>query len=175
MTAAGAQLRGSETHGNSTADGTCGEPWESRSRRPLILAIEDNPHDWEIYGKILCYNGFDVMLAADGEEGLELARRHAPDLVLLDLMIPRVDGLDVCRLLKSDPDTSGMKVIVLSSRERARWEPLARSAGADSYLEKPISPVNVLHEVEQMIGRAPLPGTGRPPLFSMPERPPQTD
>jgi two-component system, cell cycle response regulator DivK len=138
------------------------------SQRPLILTIEDNPHDWEIYGKILCYNGYDVMHAADGEEGVQLARRHFPDLVLLDLMLPRLDGLDVCRLLKSEPHTANIRVLVLSSRERKRWEPQARAAGCDGYLEKPMSPVDVLHEVEQAIGRAPLPGTGRPPLYRTP-------
>jgi CheY-like chemotaxis protein len=137
--------------------------------RPLVLAIEDNPHDWEIYGKILCYNGFDVMHAADGLEGLNAARRSMPDLILLDLMIPEIDGLEVCRRLKTDPRTSAIRVIVLSSRERDRWEPLAREAGCDSYLEKPISPVEVLHEVEQLIGRAPLPGMGRPPLYRSPQ------
>jgi two-component system, cell cycle response regulator DivK len=137
--------------------------------RPLVLAIEDNPHDWEIYGRILCYNGYDVMHATDGEQGLDLARRHVPDLVLLDLTIPRLDGLDVCRLLKSEPYTSSIAVMVLSSRDRERWEPLARAAGCDAYLEKPISPMDVLHKVERAIGRAPLPGTGRPPLYSTPQ------
>jgi CheY-like chemotaxis protein len=136
------------------------------SARPLVLAVEDNPHDWEIYGRILGYNGFDVLHAADGEDGLNLARQRLPDLVLLDLTIPRVDGLDVCRILKSEPQTAQIPVVVLSSRERAVWEPLARDAGCDAYLEKPISPVQVLHEVEQLVGRAPPPGMGRPPLIS---------
>lgn len=141
---------------------------EATPARPLVLAIEDNPHDWEIYGKILCYNGYDVMHAADGEEGVRLARLHLPQLILLDLMIPRISGLDVCRLLKAEPLTQNICIMVLSSRERSRWEPLARAAGCDGYLEKPIGPVDVLHEVETAIGRAPLPGTGRPPLYRTP-------
>jgi CheY-like chemotaxis protein len=164
MPAAGAQA-GTDVAAKRKGVATRQQAQPAAANRPLVLAIEDNPHDWEIYGRILCYNGYDVMHATDGEEGLNLARRHFPDLVLLDLMIPRLDGLDVCRLLKSEPHTAGITVLVLSSRERARWEPLARAAGCDGYLEKPISPVQVLHRVEEAIGRAPLPGTGRPPLY----------
>ncbi|HSJ23480.1 MAG TPA: response regulator [Longimicrobiales bacterium] len=134
--------------------------------RPLVLVIEDNLHHCEIYGRMLCYNGYDVIHAGDGEAGLRLARERLPDLVLLDLTIPGIDGLDVCRLLKADSTTSGIHVVVLSSRERSRWEDAAREAGADEYLEKPVNAVDVLHTVEQIVGRAPLPGTGRPPLFS---------
>lgn len=134
--------------------------------RPLVLVVEDNPHHCEIYGRMLCYNGYDVVHTSDGESGLRLARQQLPDLVLLDLTIPGIDGLDVCRLLKSEPHTARIHVVVLSSRERSRWGDAARGAGADEYLEKPINAVDVLHTVESIVGRAPLPGTGRPPRFS---------
>jgi CheY-like chemotaxis protein len=136
--------------------------------RPLVLVVEDNPHHCEIYGRMLCYNGYDVVHAADGEEAVAVARRQLPDLVLLDLMIPGIDGLEVCRLLKEEPQTTGIPVVVLSSRDRKEWEPKSLDAGAVAFLEKPLSAVDVLHTVESCIGRAPLPGTGRPPLFSSP-------
>jgi two-component system, cell cycle response regulator DivK len=168
-THSGAQGASSATRGLKPFQGSAGSSAATAgTARPLILAIEDNRHDWEIYGRILCYNGYDVIHAADGAEGLDLARQKLPDLVLLDLTIPRIDGLDVCRLLKAEPRTAQIPVVVLSSRERSEWEPQARAAGCDAYLEKPMSPVEVLHEVEQLVGRAPLAGTGRPPLFSTP-------
>lgn len=126
-------------------------------RRQLVLVVEDDAHDREIYGQVLWYNGFDVLFARDGVEAVAMARAHQPDLVLLDLMIPRLDGLRVCRLLKEDPETAGIPVMVLSGRRRNEMEAAARAAGCCRYLEKPVSPVVALHEVEEQIGRAPLP------------------
>jgi CheY-like chemotaxis protein len=148
-------------------EGEATEPGEAAGSRghyrPLVLAVEDNPHDWEIYGKILWYNGFDVVHAADGEEGLTLARHLLPDVVLMDLMIPKIDGMDLCRLLKLESLTAMIPIIVLSSRERKRWEPEAQAVGCTAYLEKPIGPVEVLHAIEEITGRAPPAGQGRPP------------
>lgn len=124
-------------------------------RRPLILVVEDDRHDWELYGKLLWYNGFDVMRADTGEEGLALARRHTPDLLLLDLMLPGMDGLSVCRALKSDPATREIIVVVLSGRAEREFGVVLQRSGCARYLEKPIGPLRVLHEVERLIGRAP--------------------
>lgn len=136
---------------------------EAADHRPLVLVVEDNSHDWEIYGRMLWYNGFDVAHAADGEAGLTLARRLLPDVVLLDLMIPKLDGMDLCRLLKLEAVTSVIPIIVLSSREKSRWEPEALAAGCTAYLAKPVGPVDVLHAVEEVTGRAPPAGVGRAP------------
>jgi DNA-binding response OmpR family regulator len=133
------------------------------SDRLLVLVIEDDLHDWEIYGKILWYNGFDVLYAADGEAGAGLARKHAPDLVLLDLMLPGINGLEVCRRLSADPLTARIPIVLLSGRPAADFEAAAREAGAECYLEKPVGPVAVLHTVERLIGRPPPAGVGRPP------------
>ena len=124
-------------------------------RRPLILVVEDDRHEWELYGKLLWYNGFDVIRAETGEEGLVMARRHLPDLLLLDLLLPGMDGMSVCRTLKSDPATRNIIVVVLSGRAECEYGVLMRRNGCARYLEKPIGPLRVLHEVEQLIGRAP--------------------
>lgn len=131
--------------------------------RPLVLVVEDDRHDWEIYGKILWYNGFDVLCAADGVTGLRLARERRPDLVLLDLALPEMDGLELCRRLKQPASTPAVPVVVLSARSRARFGEEARGAGCDRYLEKPQSPLQVLHEVEKVIGPAPPGAAGPPP------------
>jgi DNA-binding response OmpR family regulator len=131
--------------------------------RPLVLVVEDDPHDWEIYGKILWYNGYDVFYAAEAEEGYRLALEHRPDLILLDLMLPRVDGLTLCRRIKGDPGLADIPIIVLSGRPFTEFGDTVLELGCRAYLEKPISPVEVLHRVEELIGRPPPSGVGRAP------------
>ena len=129
-----------------------------RRGRPLVVVAEDETRDWELYGKILWYNGYDVLHARDGLEALDLIGKHHPDLAILDLMMPKLGGIDVCRRVKRNPATSDIPVIALSAR--ARWEmgPEARAAGCAGYLEKPIGPLTVLHAVEELIGAAPPAG-----------------
>lgn len=139
------------------------EPGKSKRERPLVLTVEDNLHDWEIYGKILWYNGFDVLYAAEGSRGLELCLEHAPDLVLLDVGLPDMTGLDLCEALRAEPRTAHTPVVILSARPRREYESQALAAGCVKYLEKPVGPVEVLREVERLIGRPPHSGEGRPP------------
>jgi DNA-binding response OmpR family regulator len=131
--------------------------------RPLVLVVEDDPHDWEIYGKILWYNGYDVLYAADAEDGYRLACEHTPDLILLDVMLPKVDGLSLCRRLREEGICKDVPIVVLSGRPFSEFGQTALDLGCRAYLEKPISPVDVLHRVEQLIGRAPPAGVGRAP------------
>lgn len=130
-------------------------------KRPLVLVVEDNDSDWEVYGKMLWYNGYDVLHAPDGEEGLRLAHDRHPDLVLLDLMLPKVSGIDVCRRLREADDTRKIPVVVLTARSASEVADAARAAGCDRFLQKPVGPVEVLHEVESVIGKAPAPGEAR--------------
>jgi two-component system, cell cycle response regulator DivK len=134
--------------------------------RQLVLLVDDDPHDREIYGSILCYNGFDVVCANDGQSGSRLARRVRPDLVLLDIGLPDLHGLDLCSALRTDTDTATIPVIALSAYAETRMGEQARLAGCTRYIEKPASPVAVLHEIEQLIGKPPLPGDGRPPRMT---------
>jgi two-component system, cell cycle response regulator DivK len=131
--------------------------------RPLVLVVEDEENDWEIYGKILWYNGFDVAYAAEGEEGLRLARERRPALVLLDMMLPGMDGLELCRRIKEDPALERTPIVMLTARSAHDIGAQARAAGCTAFLEKPHSPVKLLHRVEDLVGRPPLSGEGRPP------------
>lgn len=131
--------------------------------RPLVLVVEDNPDELELYGKILWYNGFDVLFARDGAEGLQFAQDHEPDLVLLDLGLPEMDGLELCRRLRQRTANSRIPVVILSARAEIDYGHRARWAGCDHYLEKPQSPLSVLHEVEKLIGPAPPGAMGSPP------------
>jgi len=95
---------------------------------------------------------YEILEAADGLEALEVARDESPSLVLLDIMMPRLDGLEVCRQLKSDPDTRDIVVVMLTAqaqdRDRDRDQGLA--AGADDYFIKPFSPLALLNMVERV-------------------------
>lgn len=146
-----------------------GDGARDNRERPLVLLVDDDPHDREIYGSILCYNGFDVVCANDGRSGSRLARRVMPDLVLLDIGLPDLHGLDLCSALRTDTDTSRIPVIALSAYAETRMGEQARLAGCTRYIEKPASPVAVLHEIEQLIGKPPLPGEGRPPRMTSPD------
>jgi two-component system, OmpR family, response regulator ResD len=142
-------------------------PGPDRSRegreRQRVLVVEDNPDELELYGKILWYNGFDVMYARNGAEGLRCADVYQPDLVLLDLGLPEMDGLELCRRLKERTGNARLPVVVLSARAQIDYGHQARRAGCDLYLEKPHSPVGVLKEVERLIGPAPPGAAGPPP------------
>lgn len=136
--------------------------------RQLVLLIDDDPHDREIYGRILCYNGFDVVCADRGMSGMQLARRYDPDIVLLDIGLPDLHGLDLCSTLRTDSETSHIPVIALSAYAERRMGEQARLAGCTRYIEKPASPVAVLHEIEELVGKPPLAGEGRPPRMTIP-------
>ena len=137
--------------------------------RQLVLLVDDDPHDREIYGSILCYNGFDVACADDGESGIRLARRILPDVVLLDIGLPDLHGLDLCSTLRTNTETATIPVVALSAYAETRMGEQARLAGCTRYIEKPASPVAVLHEIEKLVGKAPLPGEGNPPRMTAPD------
>jgi DNA-binding response OmpR family regulator len=153
------QKRSLDSGGDSTERDVADED----SQRRRVLVIEDDRHDWEIYGKILWYNGFDVLYAGDGETGYAMAERHRPDLILLDVVLPDVNGLEICKRLTQNAKTADIPVIMLSGRSAAEMGAYAEQAGCARYLEKPSRPLDVLHAVEEMIGRAPPAGVGRPP------------
>lgn len=154
--------RQSPAQGENAASAAARPTRRSPRPRPLILLVEDDLHDGEIYGKTLWYNGFDVVHAEDGEKALDLARRHIPDLVLVDLLLPRMNGIELCRQLRQDPNLRDVPMIALTGRAESEYGLLARDAGCSGYLEKPIGPFAVLKAVEKAIGRAPSPGDDVP-------------
>jgi two-component system, cell cycle response regulator DivK len=160
-----AALRSSDPAGGQTVRL---ESPESRSassgtRRPRVLVVDDDPDDREIYGRMLCYNGFDVVFAADGATALDQAAQYPPDLVLLDLCLPDMSGLRVLEHLRDQTQCASTPVVALSGLRQDRVAAEVRDAGCDSFIEKPASPVDVLHSVEGLVGKAPLPGVGTPP------------
>jgi two-component system phosphate regulon response regulator PhoB len=116
-----------------------------------VLLADDDPGLRRLIGTTLGSQDFELLQAVDGEEALLIARQQHPELVLLDVNMPKLDGFEVCRNLKNNPETSAMKIVMLTARgadvDRAR----AREAGADDYFIKPFSPVQLLNKVYALL------------------------
>lgn len=117
------------------------------SRRPLILLVEDYDDAREMYRDYLEYAGFQVETARDGHEALVKARASNPDLILMDLSLPGLDGWEATRMLKTDPATSHLIVVALSAHALSAEGDRARRAGCDGFIAKPCLPNEL---VEQM-------------------------
>ncbi|GAC1322685.1 MAG: hypothetical protein NVSMB2_20080 [Chloroflexota bacterium] len=121
------------------------------TKRRILLA-DDDPALRRLIGTTLGTNDFDLLQAVDGEEALQIAREQQPELILLDVNMPKMDGFDVCRTLKRDPQTSSIKVVILTARSTEDDRASARDVGADDYFVKPFSPVQLLNKVYALLG-----------------------
>lgn len=117
-----------------------------------ILLVEDNEDNRTIYRTILEHVGYVVVEAADGEEGIRHARDSSPDLILMDVSIPKINGWDATRTLKADPNTRHIPIIALTAHALEQDRERAREAGCDGYLAKPIPPREVIEEVRRFLG-----------------------
>jgi two-component system, OmpR family, alkaline phosphatase synthesis response regulator PhoP len=118
-----------------------------------ILVIEDEKDIQELLQLYLKRDGYDVHIAKDGETGLRKASRERYDLVLLDLMLPQVDGLEVCRNLRSRPQTSDIPIIMITAKAEESDRIVGLEMGADDYITKPFSPREVLARVKAIFRR----------------------
>jgi two-component system, OmpR family, response regulator MtrA len=109
---------------------------------PRVLIVDDDPIILELLGTILHLNGIEFAAASDGVAGLALAQAMNPDVVLLDVMMPRKDGYEVCRELKAQPDPP--KIVMVTAKTSAEDELAALAAGADDYVRKPFKPFTIL-------------------------------
>ncbi|MGA2441680.1 MAG: response regulator transcription factor [Tepidisphaeraceae bacterium] len=119
-----------------------------------ILVVEDERDFARLVGRTLEQEGFDVILATDGTTGLRLAREQRPDLIVLDLTMPDVDGLEVCKVLRSEPRSAHMPILVLSARASAADRVLGLELGADDYLIKPFVSQELTARVRAILRRA---------------------
>jgi len=115
---------------------------------PRVLVVDDEETILELIAYNLQKEGFQVETATDGREALEKAARHPPDLLVLDWMLPEVDGLEVCRLLRGDPKTMGLPVIMLTARGEEVDKVLGLELGANDYMTKPFSMRELLARIK---------------------------
>ena len=120
------------------------------------LVIEDEADIREVIEHNLSLEGYRTFSAPDGENGLRLARKHGPDVVLLDLMLPGLSGLDVCRKLKADPATAAISIIMVTAKGEESDVVLGLGLGADDYVVKPFSPRELMARVKAALRRGPL-------------------
>ena len=120
-----------------------------------ILIIEDEPDIQELLSFNLDNNGYKVYTASNGEKGLEVARKEHPDLILLDLMLPGIHGLDVCRIIKSDQETSGIFIIMLTALGQEEDIIKGLETGADDYVTKPFSLQVLEARIKSVLRRVP--------------------
>ena len=123
------------------------------------MLVEDNEMNRDMLSRRLLRKGYEVVIAADGGEGLEKARAESPDLILMDMSLPVVDGWEVTRRLKAEPRTRGIPVIALTAHVMAGDEEKARSAGCDDFDTKPVELPRLLTKIEGLLQRSrPAPG-----------------
>jgi two-component system cell cycle response regulator DivK len=116
-------------------------------RKPLVLVVEDFDDAREMYRDYLEFSGFRVETARDGREAIDRARSLQPDLILMDLSLPGIDGWEATRLLKSSPDTSHLLIVALSAHALATEGERARAAGCDGFIAKPCLPSDLVEEI----------------------------
>ena len=118
-----------------------------------VLLVDDDPVILKLLQVNFEMEGYNVITANDGVEGLARARADRPDIVLLDIMMPRMDGLEVTRALKGDADTRSIPIILLSAKAQLSDVQQGRDMGADDYLTKPFDPLELLDRVGQLLAR----------------------
>ena len=116
-----------------------------------ILVVDDEPDLVVLINKELTYKGYEVITANNGQEGLEKAKTQKPDLIVLDLMLPRINGYKVCGLLKKDTKYAKIPVILLTAKADAENIGLGEKIGADAYITKPYEQDALLSKIEELI------------------------
>ena len=121
--------------------------------KPKILIVDDEPDALELIGFNLKRAGFDIIAAADGPQALRKARAQTPALVVLDVMLPDLDGLEVCKAMREDPATAQIPIIMLTAKAAEIDRVLGLELGADDYLTKPFSPRELVLRIRNLLGR----------------------
>jgi two-component system, cell cycle response regulator DivK len=117
-----------------------------------ILVVEDTEDNRQILRDLLSAAGYDMIEAHDGAEGVARASEHRPDLILMDIQMPVMDGYEATRRIKADPALKSIPVIAVTSYALSGDEDKARAAGCDGYVAKPFSPRQMLAKVREIIG-----------------------
>jgi two-component system, cell cycle response regulator DivK len=129
---------------------------------PLVLVVDDFQDNREMFAEYLAFSGFRVAEAATGREALDRAFELIPDLILMDLSLPEIDGWEATRYLKSDPRTKGIPIVALTGHTLAGHSREAKDAGCDAFLTKPCLPDALVLEIRRLLsqrtddGRGPL-------------------
>ena len=119
-----------------------------------ILVVDDEIYIVHILDFSLGMEGFEVLTALDGEQALEKARAEHPDLIVLDIMMPKLDGYETCKMLKAEASTKDIPVILLSAKGRNVDQKIGFEVGADDYITKPFSPRKLVERINAILGQS---------------------
>ena len=139
-----------------------GKVSRARVRPPVVLIVDDFDDNREMYGEYLEHLGFRILEAKDGESAIAMARTHLPAVIVMDLSLPVVDGWEATRVLKSDPRTRGISIIVLTGHAEPASRARANKAGCDAFMTKPCLPAEVAAQVRKCLDAAPASGSASP-------------
>ncbi|HEY0847959.1 MAG TPA: response regulator [Noviherbaspirillum sp.] len=120
-----------------------------------VLIVDDEPNIVISLEFLMKREGFDVAVAMDGDAALEAMREHAPDLVLLDVMLPKKDGFEVCQQIRANPAWQDVKVVMVTAKGRDTETVKGLALGADAYMTKPFSTKDLVQQVRQLLGGNP--------------------
>ncbi|MCK5579933.1 MAG: response regulator [Candidatus Omnitrophica bacterium] len=118
-----------------------------------ILVIDDDLVILKLVGSLLKSNGYEVMTANEAAKGLEMAMKDSPDLVVLDVMMPIINGYNICRLLKSEEGYENLPVILLTSRATEEDRKIGEEVGSDAYMSKPVEATIFLNTVKELLSK----------------------
>ena len=124
---------------------------EKKSDKKKILVVEDEKDMAYAVTLQLEAKGYEVIAASDGKEGLDKARTQNPDLILLDLMLPKIDGYKVCRMLKFDSKYKNIPIIIFTARAQDSDKKTGKEVGADAYMTKPFEPSALLDKIRELL------------------------
>jgi len=127
------------------------EPQDGNGEK--ILIADDDPDILRFVELNLRLEGYEVITAADGEQAVQVARANRPDMVILDVMMPRLDGYQVCQALRQDPQLGGVCIIMLTAKSMSADKVLGLTAGADDYISKPFDPIELVARVKTTLRR----------------------
>lgn len=118
---------------------------------PRVLVVDDDPQVLKLLRVNFELEGYEVMSATNGEEALELVGRDSPDVVVCDVMMPGIDGLEVVRRLRAQPDTAGLPLVVVSAKAQRADVRAGLKLGADEYVTKPFDPAELIEIVQRLL------------------------
>jgi two-component system, OmpR family, alkaline phosphatase synthesis response regulator PhoP len=118
-----------------------------------ILIIEDDPAISRLVDYSLRHEGYEVITATNGLEGIRKAHKEAPDLVILDVMLPGMDGFEICHRLRSEPDTAQLLILMFSAKAQEIDKNTGLKVGADDYLPKPAAPAEIVNRVAKLLAK----------------------
>ncbi len=126
---------------------------ESRGNRPLVLIVEDNELNLKLFTDLLEAQDYRVVSTRDGTQALDMAREHRPDLILMDIQLPEVSGIDITKWLKADDELKHIPVIAVTAFAMKGDEEKIRASGCEAYMSKPISISDFLQKVAEFVNR----------------------